>query len=77
MKLLILCMILMGSSFASTTEDGSKAGRPEFLVSGIELDPPKETNKSWIHEFETLPLGKEMDHMEQMKAQRLNQFVAK
>lgn len=51
--------------------------RPEFLVSGIELDPPEETNKSWIHDFETLPLGQEMDHMEQMKDQRYNQFVVK
>ncbi len=74
---IIFTLFIFSVLISAEANDSSKKSRPDFLVSGIEINPVKESNKSWIHEFETLPLGSEMDHMKKMKDHRPNQYVSK
>jgi hypothetical protein len=70
-------IILILGTLPAFADSGLDKNIPKKLVElGIQIDPPKTTNKSWIHQFETLPLGEEMDHLEKMKNQRLNQIVS-
>lgn len=73
----IIISLLIFGSFLSFAKTGSeKKTLHQLVTKGIFMEPQEESNKSWIHQFETLPLGEEMDHLEKMKNQRLNQFVS-
>lgn len=69
--------MVLFSSVAFAEVDRSPEAVPEDSHQGIQVTPASDLGKEWIHEFETLPLGAEMDHLEKMKEQRPHQFAVK
>lgn len=76
MKFIISIMILSSLPTLARTKTEEAFSLRETLP-GIQVVQKEEKSKSWIHQFETFPLGQEMDHMERMKNQRPNQFASK
>lgn len=76
MKFILSILVLSSLPVLASSKGEAKVSSKRVLP-GIQMIQMEENSKGWIHQFETLPLGSEMDHMEKMKNERPNQFASK